>query len=189
VLIESLLAVDILEYAKNCTGRNMSRQLLTKQSSQAIAVWVHLLRAHASATRELSAKLLAEHGLTINDYEALLHLSRADKGALRRVDLAGELVLTPSGVTRLLDGLEQAGLVCKGTCESDARVTYAVLTDAGRARLEEASCSHVAAVSQLFGERFDDDELEALASLLGRLPGADGDAEDCTAGQRRDSDE
>jgi DNA-binding MarR family transcriptional regulator len=168
----------------------MSRQLLSEQtSSQAITTWVRLLRAHASATRELSAKLLAEHGLTINDYEALLHLSRADKGALRRVDLAAELVLTPSGVTRLLDGLEQAGLVCKGTCESDARVTYAVLTDAGRAKLEQASCSHVAAVSQLFGERFDDDELESLASLLGRLPGADGDPEACTAGGGQDSGE
>ena len=166
----------------------MSRQLLSEQtSSQAITTWVRLLRAHASATRELSAKLLAEHGLTINDYEALLHLSRADKGALRRVDLAGELVLTPSGVTRLLDGLEQAGLVCKGTCESDARVTYAVLTDAGRAKLEQASCSHVAAVSQLFGERFDDDELVSLASLLGRLPGAEGDPDACTAGGGQDS--
>ena len=172
----------------------MSRQLLSEQisqaeSSQAITAWVRLLRAHASATRELSAKLLVEHGLTINDYEALLHLSRADRGALRRVDLAGELLLTPSGVTRLLDGLEQAGFVCKGTCESDARVTYAVLTDAGRAKLEQASCSHVAAVSQLFGERFDDDELESLASLLGRLPGADGDPEACTAGGGQDSGE
>ena len=120
---------------------------------------------------------------------SLVGEARADRGALRRVDLAGELLLTPSGVTRLLDGLEQAGFVCKGTCESDARVTYAVLTDAGRAKLEQASCSHVAAVSQLFGERFDDDELESLASLLGRLPGADGDPEACTAGGGQDSGE
>jgi DNA-binding MarR family transcriptional regulator len=161
----------------------------SQASSQAITAWVRLLRAHASATRELSATLLAEHGLTINDYEALLHLSRADHGALRRVDLAGELLLTPSGVTRLLDGLEQAGFVCKGTCESDARVTYAVLTDAGQAKLDQASCSHVAAVSQLFGERFDQDELESLASLLARLPGADADADACTAGPGRDTSE
>ena len=168
----------------------MSSQVLSDHASLTVhTAWARLLRGHAAATRELSAQLQSAHGLTINDYEALLHLSRADKGALRRVDLAAELVLTPSGVTRLLDGLEQAGLVCKGTCESDARVTYAVLTDAGRAKLEQASCSHVAAVSQLFGERFDDDELESLASLLGRLPGADGDPEACTAGGGQDSGE
>ena len=167
----------------------MTRQLLSEQSSQSVTAWARLLRAHASATRELSAKLLAEHGLTINDYECLLHLSHAEDGSMRRVDLAERLMLTPSGVTRLLDGLERDGWVRKGQCDSDARVTYAVLTDSGRAKLEQASCSHVAAVSQLFGERFDDDELEALASLLGRLPGADGDPEECTAGGGQDSGE
>jgi len=161
----------------------MSSQVLSPQASQvAITAWIRLLRAHATATRELSAKLLNEHGLTINDYEALLHLSRADKGSLRRIDLAGQLLLTPSGVTRLLDGLEDAGFVCKGTCDSDARVTYAVLTDAGRAKLDQASCSHVAAVVQLFGERFGEDELESLSALLARLPGADAEGDECTAG-------
>ena len=118
-------------------------------------------------------QLQAEHGLTINDYEALLHLSRAENSAMRRIDLAAELLLTPSGVTRLLDGLEEAGYVCKGSCSTDARVTYAVLTDPGREKLRQASCSHVAAVTELFRERFSDAELAALAELLGRLPDAD----------------
>jgi DNA-binding MarR family transcriptional regulator len=143
---------------------------------------VRLLRAHASTTRALSAELLADHGLTINDYEALLHLSRAEDGSMRRIDLAAELVLTPSGVTRLLDGLQEAGYVCKGSCSTDARVTYAVLTDAGREKLRSASCSHVAAVSDLFRGRFSDEELTALAELLGRLPGVAGDGAECTAG-------
>jgi DNA-binding MarR family transcriptional regulator len=135
-----------------------------------------LLRAHSSLTRELSARLVAEHGLTINDYEALLHLAHAENSSLRRVDLAERLMLTPSGVTRLLDGLERDGWVTKGQCDSDARVTYAVLTDEGRERLELAGRTHVAQIREIFVERFSDDELETLAGLLGRLPGASGPA-------------
>lgn len=162
----------------------MSSQVLSDQVSPLVlAAWVRLLRAHASATRELSAELQAEHGLTINDYEALLHLSRAENAAMRRIDLAAQLLLTPSGVTRLLDGLEHDGYVCKGSCSSDARVTYAVLTDAGREKLGQASCSHVASVTRLFRERFSDEELASLGELLGRLPGAAGDGDECTAGQ------
>ena len=160
----------------------MSRQVLSRQASApAIDAWVGLLRAHASSTRALNAQLVAEHGLTINDYEALLHLSRADGNALRRVDLAAQLLLTASGVTRLLDGLERAGYVEKASCETDARVTYAVLTDAGRAKLEQASSGHVASVRALFEERFDEQELAQLAELLGRLPGAAAvDGETCS---------
>jgi DNA-binding MarR family transcriptional regulator len=103
-------------------------------------------------------------------YEALLLLSEAPERAMRRVDLARGLGLTASGVTRLLDGLERDGLVAKATCSEDARVTYAVLTDAGAERLQLASCSHVGSVRALFEERYTDEELETLASLLGRLP-------------------
>jgi DNA-binding MarR family transcriptional regulator len=146
-----------------------------------VTAWVRLLRTHAAVTRELSASLLSDHGLTINDYEALLLLSRAEAGAMRRVDLAEQLVLTPSGVTRLLDGLEQAGWVKKGACKSDARVTYAVLTERGRTKLERASRSHLAQVRAFFEERFSTAELETLAALLGRLPGG-GDTDDCSPG-------
>jgi DNA-binding MarR family transcriptional regulator len=162
----------------------MTSQVLTTQASPAtIAAFARLLRTHAAVTRDLSAKLVADHGLTINDYEALLHLSHAEEGALRRVDLAEKLVLTPSGVTRLLDGLERTGCVEKGSCESDARVTYAVLTKEGRDKLEAASRSHIAQVSALFEERFSREELETLAALLGRLPGGGGgNDEECSPG-------
>jgi DNA-binding MarR family transcriptional regulator len=141
---------------------------------------VRLLRGHASATRAMSAQLEAEHGLTINDYEALLHLARAEGGRMRRVDLAEQILLTASGVTRLLDGLERAGWVERGSCASDRRVTYAVLTDTGRTKLREAGESHVAGVRAFFEARFNSDELDQLASLLGRLPGAAGAVgEDC----------
>ena len=143
--------------------------------------WVGLLRAHAALTRELSADLVHQHGLTINDYEVLLHLAYADDRQLRRVDLAERLVLTASGVTRLLDGLERAGYVGKGRCESDARVTYAVLTDAGLAKLREASDTHVGGIRELFESRFSEAELEAMAELLARLPVDSAPNGDCSA--------
>ena len=159
----------------------MSSQVLSDQESTVLTAWARLLRSHAASRRQLSAALQADHGLTVTDYEALLLLSRAEENALRRVDLVEGLALTASGVTRLLDGLESAGLVAKRTCEADARVTYAVLTEEGQARLAEASCSHVRAVRELFEERFTPAELATLAELLGRLPGAGGDGSDCTA--------
>ncbi len=146
----------------------MSSQVLTEQTS-AVRAFVRLLRGNAAATRNVNAQLVADHGLTINDYEALLLLSRAEEGRMRRVDLANRLILTASGVTRLLDGLEAAGLVDRAACSSDRRVTYAVLTDAGRAKLDEASISHVADIREFFESRFSEDELDQLASLLRRL--------------------
>lgn len=151
----------------------MSRQVLSRQAFQerpALNVWVGLLRAHATLTRELNADLVNAHGLTINDYEVLLHLARADGNRLRRVDLADRLLLTASGITRLLDGLERAGYVCKETCPSDGRVSYAKLTDDGATKLKDASTTHIAGIRELFESRFEDGELEQLADLLGRLP-------------------
>src|SRR5256885_7531019 len=86
--------------------------------------WIAYLRSHSAITRELSAQLQREHGLTLNDYEVLLHLSHAEGGMMRRVDLAESILLTASGITRLLEGLERSGLVCKHACASDARVSY-----------------------------------------------------------------
>jgi DNA-binding MarR family transcriptional regulator len=142
---------------------------LIPQAPAALEVWHGLLHGHAVARRRLAAQLQEHHGLTVSEYEALLLLSRAPRGLLRRVDIAEGLLLTASGVTRLLDGLEEAGLVEKATCDADARVTYAVLTDAGRARLDQASCSHSASVRALFEERFEPEELDQLAALLKRL--------------------
>ena len=160
----------------------MTSQVLTEQAvTPALDAWVGLLRAHASMTRAFNAELLSQHGLTLNDFEALLHLSRADEGRMRRVDLADGLLLTASGVTRLLDGLESHGLVERAACSSDRRVVYAVITEEGRQRLGAAWDSHVAAVTALFEERLGDAGAAQLAELLGRLPGAETDADaDCS---------
>ncbi len=138
-----------------------------------LEAWINFLRAHAAVTRQFNAELLATHELTINDFDVLAQLSRAPEQALKRVDLAESVLLTPSGITRLLKGLEDAGWVSNRPCAEDARVTYAVLTPAGKTKLEQARKTHVASVRALFSERFEHDELETLASLLERLPQRD----------------
>ena len=157
----------------------MSTQASSRTTPE-IQAWVALLRAHASSTRRFNAELVAEHGLTLNDYEVLLHLSRADGKRLRRVDLAASVLLTPSGITRLLEGLERSGYVERASCESDARVTYAQLTDDGEAKLREAADTHVAGIREFFRGRFSGDELVALGGLLERLPLDPADDLECT---------
>ena len=137
---------------------------------QLLESWVSFIRAHAAITRELSAQLQREHGLTLNDYEVLLHLSHAEGKMMRRVDLAGRILLTASGITRLLEGLERSGFVGKDTCESDARVSYAKLTDHGAQKLREAAVTHLRGIDELFIARYSGSELATLAELLSRLP-------------------
>jgi DNA-binding MarR family transcriptional regulator len=142
--------------------------------------WVSFLRAHAAITRELSADLQREHGLTLNDYEVLLLLSHAEGRRLRRVDLAERVILTASGITRLLEGLERAGLVMKEHCDSDARVTYAKITPAGIAKLREAAKTHLRGIEELFVGRYSESELTTLAELLARLPLTGKPTESCS---------
>lgn len=148
-------------------------QVSVQTSSTAITAFARLMRAHALMRRELQNQVLTPYGLTLNDFEALLHLSNEEDHRLRRIDLAERLTLSPSGVTRLLDGLQAAGLVAKAACASDARVTYAVLTDDGVAMLEELRAAHVELLRSLFRDNLDEDEVEQLADLLGRLPGVE----------------
>ena len=150
-----------------------TRSATAPETSPAIAAFVRLVRAEVAVTRQLSAQLSADHGLNLNAYEALLQLARAPDARMRRVDLANSLVLTAGGVTRLLDGLERDGLVAREECSADRRVSYAVLTPAGRTKLREASKSHTRQIRELLGAHYDHDELTQLAALLDRLPGVD----------------
>jgi MarR family transcriptional regulator, 2-MHQ and catechol-resistance regulon repressor len=138
-----------------------------------------LLGAHATLTRELSAALVASHGLTINDYGCLLLLHRAGEEGMRRIDLANQLQLSPSGITRLLDRLEDQGLVAKGECKSDARVSYAILTDAGHEKLRAAAPGHVDDIDRRLSAVLSEDEMKTLAELLSRLSDSD-NMEECT---------
>jgi DNA-binding MarR family transcriptional regulator len=158
-------------------------QISTEQVTEpAVRAWTRLVRASASTTRLLSTELQEEHGLTINDYEALLVLARAEGERLKRVELARSLLLTPSGITRLLSGLEDAGLVERAACPTDLRVTYAQLTDAGREKLQAASGSHVASIRALVEDHLADEEIDAIAEILGKFPGVAESDDSCSPG-------
>ena len=148
----------------------MSRQVLRPQSVE-LDAFARLARAHTVLRRELEAEILTPRGLTMSDFDALLHLSRAEDERLRRVDLVERLMLTPSGVTRLLEGLQESGLVENVQCEGDARVTWARLTPDGAEMLECVGVSYANRLRELFAGRLDEDEVARLTELLGKLPG------------------
>jgi DNA-binding MarR family transcriptional regulator len=150
----------------------MSTVTVTRLDGAALDAWRGYLTSHASILRVLDAELVAEHGLTTRDYEVLFYLAQAEGHRLAMSALSERTMLTRSGITRLVDGLVGNGLIERHACSNDARVSYAQLTDVGYAALRRASRSHVAGVRRLFVERFSDEELETLAELLGRLPGA-----------------
>jgi DNA-binding MarR family transcriptional regulator len=129
------------------------------------------MRAQTVLRRELEAEVLTPRGLTFNDFEALLHLSKADDNRLRRVDLVELLMLTPSGVTRLLEGLQDTGLVENVQCDDDARVTWARLTPDGIETVQCVGASHTKRLRELFHGALSEGEVEQLSELLGKLPG------------------
>jgi DNA-binding MarR family transcriptional regulator len=141
--------------------------------------WRSYLQSHAAILRELDAELLAEHGMTTRDYEVLLYVAQAPDRRLPMSALSARTMLTRSGITRLVDGLVAEGLIERVACSEDARVSYAELTDAGYRKLRDAGCTHVASIRRLFVERYSGQEIEQLASLLSRLPGA-GQGGSCT---------
>jgi DNA-binding MarR family transcriptional regulator len=138
-------------------------------NARPILLWTRLLRAHSAATHRLGGQLQAAHGLSMNEYEALSALARAQGRRMKRVDLARELLLTPSGVTRLLAGLEEAGLVERMGSDADLRVAYARLTDAGAAKLEAAARDHLGTIRTVLESRLSGPEIAQLGDLLGKL--------------------
>ena len=133
------------------------------------AAWVGFLRSHATLVRELDASLTEAHGLPLSSYEVLLRLSREPEGRQRMSDLADAVWLSRSGITRLIDRLERDGLVARSACASDARGSFAVITPAGRARLDEARTTHVADVRDRFLSRFSAGDQAQLAEFWSRL--------------------
>lgn len=140
--------------------------------------WVRFLATHSAITRELEAQLMGAHGLTLSDYDVLVQLARAPGHKMRNIELAKAVVLTRSGVTRLVDGLERDGLVARASCPSDKRGTLIKLTEEGARRLREAADTHLNGVRELFLERMGDGGRAQMDVLLGKLPGgADCDLE------------
>lgn len=131
-----------------------------------LAAWRGFLMAHSLVTRRLDDELRIEHGLSLAEYDALLQLARSPDRRLRMNQLAERVILSRSGVTRLVDRLEADGLVSRRSCSSDARGAEAVLTDAGLDRLRAASATHLRGVEQYFLDALTLDELNAVERAL-----------------------
>jgi DNA-binding MarR family transcriptional regulator len=151
-----------------------------------LAAWRGMLRTHAALLHDMDAQLAAAHGLALRSYEVLLHLEEAPRRRLRMSDLSHSVLLSPSGVSRLVDRLERGGLVCRERCSADGRGYWAVLTARGERAFSEARATHLAGVRRLFLRHFAGDDLTRLADYWERLlPGstkpaaAAGDDDEC----------
>ncbi len=136
-----------------------------------LSAWRSFLRAHAAITRTLEAELVADQDLSLAAYDVLVQLAEAPERRLRMTELADAVLLSRSGVTRLVDRMERAGLVSRCRVESDGRGVAAELTEAGLSRLRTASEPHLAGVVRHFASRLDDDDLAALERITRRLAG------------------
>ena len=134
-----------------------------------LGAWRVFLRAHAQITRRLEHELLTEQDLPLASYEVLLHLAEAPGNRLRMTELADRVLLSRSGLTRLVDRLEADGLVTRASCPSDARGTNAVLTEAGRDRLRAAAQTHLRGVAEHVTDRLTPEEVDQLRTLMSKL--------------------
>ena len=136
-----------------------------KLTPEQLAAWGGFLRGHAQVVRALDAELEAEHGLPLTSYDVLINLSLAPNRRLRMFELADAIVLSRSGLTRLVDRLERDGLVEREPGEVDRRQIYARLTDRGFQVLEEATPTHIAGVKERFLDRLSDEQMKQLAVI------------------------
>ncbi len=150
----------------NCIGRSTRVKELAPNE---LAAWRGLLRVHSALVAELDRELELEHGLPLTHYEVLLYLEAAPGHKLRMTELAASVLLSQSGVTRLVDRLEHDGLVRREPCPDDRRGLLASITPAGRRRLEEARPTHLAGVRARFLSHLGDAELGLLAATWERV--------------------
>lgn len=142
-------------------------------SDRELLAWRGLLQVHAALTKALDADLEAQHGLPLTSYEVLLHLDHADAQRIRMSDLAAKVILSRSGLTRLVDRLERAGLVEREPCPSDQRGFNALITHEGREVFDAARQTHLSGVRERFLSHFSEDDLATMAEFWERVqPGA-----------------
>jgi DNA-binding MarR family transcriptional regulator len=134
-----------------------------------LTVWRMLQRAQVRITRHLETELLVAHDLPLASYEVLVQLAEAPERRLRMNDLAGRVLLSRSGLTRLIDRLQRDALVSREACASDARGLFAVLTDLGAARLAEATPTYLRGIRSQFLDILGAGEIGQVRAMLARL--------------------
>jgi DNA-binding MarR family transcriptional regulator len=134
-----------------------------------LRAWRGLLKVHAAVTRDLDAQLQDEHDLSVSSYEVLMFVADAPDERLRMADLADRVLLSRSGMTRLVDRLAGSGLLKRCAAEDDARGAYAQLTPAGRAKLDGARRTHLEGVRRAFLRNLGPEEQQRLGDLWERI--------------------
>jgi DNA-binding MarR family transcriptional regulator len=137
-----------------------------------LTAWRSLLEAHAAVTDLLERELEQEQGLALSKFEVLLQLASAPGGRMRMLELAESVLLSKSGLSRLVDRMEEASLVRRERCPSDRRGAFAVLTDQGRRVLHRAAPVHLRGIQEHFACHLDSDEARVLARLLDKVSAA-----------------
>ncbi len=145
---------------------SLAEPQLPRPDDARFRAWAVFLRAHAGVTRRLESELRAERDLGLAEYDALIQLALANGYRLHMSDLAERVLLSRSGVSRLVDRLEASGLVVRAACREDARVSWATLTDAGLARVRDASTVHFRGVEAHFLARIPEADREAFVHAL-----------------------
>jgi len=137
-----------------------------------LSAWRRLLEAHATVTELLEHELVAERGLPLSRYDVLLNLAEAPEGRLRMQELSASVLLSKSGLSRLVDRMVEAGLVRRERCQDDRRGWFAVLTDQGRSALRRAAPVHLRGIQEHFVRHLEPDEVQVLATALARVVAA-----------------
>jgi DNA-binding MarR family transcriptional regulator len=137
-----------------------------------LSAWRLLLEAHATVTELLEHELVAERSLPLNRYDVLLNLAEAPEGRLRMQELSESVLLSKSGLSRLVDRMVEAGLVRRERCQDDRRGWFAVLTDQGRSALRRAAPVHLRGIQEHFTRHLTPEEVHTLTATLGRVVAA-----------------
>lgn len=142
-----------------------------KLSEEGLRAWQAFLHAHHAVVTRLDEDLRTNHGITFAEYDVLLRLARAPGRTLRMGDLAGRVLLSPSGVTRLVERLTAKGLISRQSDPRDRRAVLAELTAAGSSLIRASSRTHLRGIREHFALRLTPDELRDVASALERIAG------------------
>jgi DNA-binding MarR family transcriptional regulator len=142
--------------------------MATDPTARWMPAWIALVRTHARLWDQVEAQVRRDHGLTMARYDVLTHLDMAG-GRLGLTELASQIVLSPSGLSKLLDRMEDSGLIRREPDPSDARSTFATITAKGRAVVEQARQSHHAWLGKAFGDALSDRDVADLTRIMRRI--------------------
>ena len=143
--------------------------MASRSSQEQISVWRSFLEVHSAVIKALKKELIEDQSFSLTWYDVLTHLSEAPGARMQHQALAGSLLLSRSGVTRLVDRMADAGLVCRESSPEDRRVSYVVMTQPGRDALDRASPGHMGGIAQHFVQYLEAGDVPLLQGFFSRV--------------------